>query len=76
MTDIFKENRRLLYRTLWKLGGKELVEDLNDKECDWFKEFIHTKQSQDVVLINAFDWRESKQEYSFWSEINKRIQND
>ena len=76
MTEIFKENRRLLYRTLWKLGGKELVEELNNKECEWWGGFSVAKHDRRGVLINAFDWRESKQKYSFWSEINKRIQNN
>jgi len=76
MTDMFKENRRLLYRTLWKLGGKELVEELNNKECEWWGILNEIRYDREDVLENAFDWYESKQKQSFWNTINDRIQDD
>jgi len=76
MTEIFKANRRLLNRTLWKLGGKELVEKLNNKECEWWCTFSEIKYDRENVLENAFDWYGSKPSGSFWHTINDRIQDD
>jgi len=76
MTEIFKANRRLLYRTLWKLGGKFLVEELNNKRCGWARSFSSIENERMDMLSSAFRWKSSKQGFNFWGAINKRIQND
>jgi len=69
----FKQNRLLLYRTLYKIGGKDLVQELNYKGCPWLHMFHSKELYKNELLDKAFNWRSSVQGHYFWVRINKEL---
>jgi len=72
---VFKVNRRKLYKLLYVFGGRDLVLNLNNKECKWEDKFMNDSLDGSELLGNAFSWIESKQGHSFWQDIFFKITN-
>jgi len=68
--DAFRENRRFLYRTLYKIGGRNLIQELNEIGCEWCDEFKTSKiYYASEALDYAFFWKESTQGFEFWQAM-------
>lgn len=73
MSETFKKNRRLLYRVLWKLGGKVLINELNNKDCEWWYHMSDDLLHKDTILTYAFSWENSNQGHLYWRLIRDSI---